>query len=233
MSERTQDQLQRDVEASREKLLNSISRVRGRLNASELTATLKQEAENAKDLILEKATATARSKVDEAVVAAKARVVANPAAALAIGAGIAWRLFQRPPVASVLIGVGLVSLLKTNPTAARGQFDFATAADRLGEQTGEFVKSVASDAGETLKSAGSKAAEWGKAAVDSAVIKAEELSSSDEINSDAVGKRSNELAPSIQPSAQDNLLLGIAGIAVAGAIGFASRRRPVAADEEA
>jgi hypothetical protein len=43
----------------------------------------------------------------------KARAAANPAALIAIGAGLAWRLMQRPPIASALIGVGLYSLWKT------------------------------------------------------------------------------------------------------------------------
>jgi hypothetical protein len=36
----------------------------------------------------------------------KARAAANPAAVIAIGAGLAWRLLQRSPIASALIGVG-------------------------------------------------------------------------------------------------------------------------------
>jgi hypothetical protein len=45
----------------------------------------------------------------------KARAAANPAAALAIGAGLAWRMVQQPPIASVLVGIGLLSLWRTDP----------------------------------------------------------------------------------------------------------------------
>ena len=45
-----------------------------------------------------------------------ARAAANPAAALAIGAGLAWRIAHRPPIASLLVGIGLVSLMRTSPS---------------------------------------------------------------------------------------------------------------------
>ena len=34
----------------------------------------------------------------------KDRAAANPVAALAIGAGLAWRLVHRPPIATLLVG---------------------------------------------------------------------------------------------------------------------------------
>ena len=45
----------------------------------------------------------------------KARAAANPSAALAIGAGIAWRFMKDPPIATALIGAGMLSLWRTTP----------------------------------------------------------------------------------------------------------------------
>jgi hypothetical protein len=38
---------------------------------------------------------------------------------------VAWRLFHRPPIATLLVGLGLVGLLRTSPTQA----DYANADD--------------------------------------------------------------------------------------------------------
>jgi hypothetical protein len=46
------------------------------------------------------------------------RASANPSAALAIGAGLAWRFAHRPPIATLLVGVGLAGLLRTNPSSS-------------------------------------------------------------------------------------------------------------------
>jgi hypothetical protein len=48
----------------------------------------------------------------------KARAAANPAAVAALAAGVAWRLFHRPPVATLLVGLGLFGLLRTSPSQA-------------------------------------------------------------------------------------------------------------------
>ena len=69
-----------------------------------------------KDALVDKAKSGVQSTIDTFVEDLKARAAANPAAALAIGAGIAWRLIQRPPIATALIGAGLYSLFRTTPT---------------------------------------------------------------------------------------------------------------------
>jgi hypothetical protein len=63
--------------------------------------------------VLEKAKERASDAVQRAVAKLKGRAAANPAAALAIGAGLAWRLAHRPPIASLLVGVGC--LWRTTP----------------------------------------------------------------------------------------------------------------------
>src|SRR6185437_14414318 len=59
---------------------------------------------------------------------------ANPSAALAIGAGLAWRLVKHPPLATALIGAGVLSLWRTTPARINDDDYLGTAQQRLGEQ---------------------------------------------------------------------------------------------------
>jgi hypothetical protein len=70
--------------------------------------------------------AHARETKDGVVAQVKARAAANPLAVAALAAGVAWRLFHRPPIATLLVGLGLVGLLRTSPSQAdhAGSEDF-------------------------------------------------------------------------------------------------------------
>ena len=86
-----------------------------------IASNLKQEAIDYKDALLDKAKAKAQSSIESLIEDVKARAAANPAAALAIGAGIAWRLIRHPPIATALVGAGLISLFRTPPAHPNGQ----------------------------------------------------------------------------------------------------------------
>ena len=137
MIEPNLNQLEREVEASRTKLASDLSTLRSPATAAEFTETLKQEAFDAKDALLDKAKAKAQSSIESLIEDVKARAAANPAAALAIGAGIAWRLIRHPPIATALVGAGLISLFRTPPARPNGQAPadyLAHAKTRLREQ---------------------------------------------------------------------------------------------------
>ena len=137
MIEPSLNQLEREVEASRTKLASDLSTLRSPATAAEFTETLKQEALDAKDALLDKAKASAQSSIESLIEDVKARAAANPAAALAIGAGIAWRLIRHPPIATALVGAGLISLFRTPPARPNGQAPadyLAHAKTRLREQ---------------------------------------------------------------------------------------------------
>src|SRR5262249_31626262 len=57
----------------------------------------------------------ARSMFQRVLDDLKARAAANPSAALAIGAGIGWRLVKHPPIATALLGAGILGLWRTTP----------------------------------------------------------------------------------------------------------------------
>jgi hypothetical protein len=82
--------------------------------------TQKFHARDAQPLV-EKAKEAAKDGAQRVLTQLTERVAANPAAALAIGAGLAWRLFHRPPIATLLVGMGLVGLLRTSPSQHSSQ----------------------------------------------------------------------------------------------------------------
>ena len=93
-------QREHEVERSRAKLTHDLAVLCSSKTLAAFTDGLKQEAFATRDDFWEKI---------------KARAASNPAAVAAIGAGLAWRLFQKPPITSALVGLGLFSLWKTQP----------------------------------------------------------------------------------------------------------------------
>jgi hypothetical protein len=91
---------ERDVEQSRARLTRDLAVLCSPETFASFTDDLKQEAFETKDALWDDV---------------KARAAANPAAVIAIGAGLAWRLVQRPPIATALIGLGVYSLWNTEP----------------------------------------------------------------------------------------------------------------------
>jgi hypothetical protein len=173
----------------------------------------------------------------------KSRATANPAAVAAIGAGLAWRIVQRPPIAAGLIGLGLYSLWKTDPKDP-GTSDTYRAKKFVKDQTNELV-ATASDMAETVKT---KAAD----AYDAAKEKAASLSDSfgqTVGEARATMKSGSETVAGVLDRAQENvrhrlhdaadaaaetirdddtrnnILLGVAGVAIAAALGIACQKR--------
>src|SRR3954468_15660418 len=147
-------ELERDVEQTRGRLARNLATLRSPATFSEFTDDLKQEALDTKDALLEKARDTAQSTAQSFLDDLKARAAANPAATLAIGAGIAWRLLRHPPIATALVGAGL---FRTDPWRRNGYIaeDYMShAKERLAEQASDFahvVKDQAVALGETAK----------------------------------------------------------------------------------
>ena len=106
--------LERDVELARDRLAHDLARLRSPETISEFKDTLWAEARETKDELIEKTKDAAQDGIQRIIADLKERAAANPAAVLAIGAGLAWRLIHRPPMASLLVGIGLVSLFRAN-----------------------------------------------------------------------------------------------------------------------
>lgn len=109
------DRLEREVADARRRVKADLQRLRAP-NVSlrnELTTSTRRSVDDYRDRFLTNL---------------KDRLAANPVATAAIAAGIAWRLVRRPPIATMLIGGGLVSLLRTAPVP--GAYDHAEARAR-------------------------------------------------------------------------------------------------------
>ena len=116
MSQPDLDELERDVEQARARFAYDLARLRSPHNLSAFKDDLWAEATQTKDELIEKTKEAAKDGAQRLFTDLKERAAANPAAALAIGAGLAWRIAHRPPIASLLVGIGLVSLLRTSPS---------------------------------------------------------------------------------------------------------------------
>ena len=107
--------LEHDLQETRDRLARDLDRLRSTETISGFKADLLAQASETKDQLVGKAKDSVSAGVRDLWCEIKARAAANPAAALALGAGLAWRLMQRPPIASALVGVGLLSLWRTDP----------------------------------------------------------------------------------------------------------------------
>ena len=143
-----------EVERSRAKLTQDLAVLCSPKTFAAFTDDLKQEAFDTRDAFWEKL---------------KARAASNPAAVIAIGAGLAWRLIQRPPIASALIGVGLFSLWKTTATTAYDatgkRLDYIQHSKESLKKQAEQVISAAADVAEKAQEAATAKGSdvWGSA----------------------------------------------------------------------
>lgn len=232
--------LEREVEIARARLTTNLSTLFSADTYEAFKGDLKDEA---------------RSALSRMVENVKARAAANPAAALAIGAGLTWRLVQRPPITAALIGAGIVSLLRTTPVASNGFFErdyYSEGKKRLKQQAGELADAVKDQAVEIAGDIKEQASELAATASDKvadavAAVKEKAASLSHRAtqtvddgwpSADAVSERVDEIAHSgnldahsaPNPDVRDNLLLGLAGVAVAAALSIAYQRGGQSAD---
>ncbi|HET7680813.1 MAG TPA: hypothetical protein VFK79_11860 [Xanthobacteraceae bacterium] len=258
MPAKTLRQFEGDVELARMKLTDSLATLRSPETISAFTDDLKKEALDTKDALVEQVKTAAQSKVTGLVEDLKAKAAANPAAALAIGAGLAWHFFRHPPIASALVGLGAFSLWRTNASYPPGSYrpDYLDAGkQRLKEQAGEALSKAKEMAiqGQDIVSA--------QTAILTSAAKDTVERWTDDVREAAkgIGSSLKSDAPSIAPfsedvadfthkasdlgreafestaaatrsvlhdaESRDKLLLGMAGLAVAAALGIACQKR--------
>jgi hypothetical protein len=232
------EHLEREVESARSRLANNLSTLTSADTYSAFREDLKDEARNALSRMVENV---------------KARAAANPAAALAIGAGLTWRLLQRPPITAALIGAGLISLLRTTPVASNG-FErdyYSEGKERLKQQAADIadtvkdhaielagqIKEQASEvAGATSDKVRNLSADVAAGVKEQAASLSRRASQTFEGGMDSAAAASERVGEITQrtvrdarstlrdPDVRDNLLLGLAGVAVAAALSIAYQR---------
>ena len=206
MSDPTLHQLEREVEASRAKLAGHLSVLRSPRTYSEFTSDLKSDALDAKDVLVDKAKSSVQSTIESFVDDLKARAAANPAAALAIGAGIAWRLIQRPPIATALVGAGLYSLFRTSASQdgpRTNEAYLSQAKERLAEQAGDFADGVKDRAVELGERVAEKTTEIAASVKDRAVTMGEKAAELAGAATERAQDLSEEVRSSLTQAAED------------------------------
>ena len=151
MSDTELQVLERDVEAARARFAGDLDRLRSPSVVSGFQDDLMADARSATDQVVAKAKDAVSDGVRHVVADLKERAAANPVAAVAIGAGLAWRLARHPPIASLLVGVGLWSLWRTGPFGQNGGF---------GPQSTEVAGAVRERATELAGIVRERAQEW-------------------------------------------------------------------------
>jgi hypothetical protein len=222
--------LENEVATARTKLAGDLAVLRSPHTYHEFTADLKAEAQSAVQRLVEDV---------------KARAASNPAAALAIGAGLGWRLIKHPPIAMALIGAGLLSLWRTSPAQIDEENYLSTAKQRLGEQVSSAVDTVTDYAAEQVVAAGENVSAYAEtaretiqgiasSAADRAVETFEQAREAATQIPDKAVKVAQRATSQVNRAVtdqgvRDQVLLGVAGLAVAAALGIAYHRR---ADDE-
>jgi hypothetical protein len=227
--------LEREVEVARERVAGDLARLRSPATLSEFKNELWSATRQSKDQIVEKATNHVQEAIQDVVVNIKGRAAANPAAAVAVGAGLAWRLLRHPPVASLLVGAGVYGLMKTQPArdldfsagvAAQATDVASSVKDHMqewGAQVGEAVRETAAQVADNAASLADRASH----AMGNASATAQ--GSVAQIASDAAsaGRRASAAISDAmpEPNGRDQVLLGAAALAIAAAFGIASQRQ--------
>jgi hypothetical protein len=137
------DRLEEDVAEARERVVADVARLRSPGAMADFKADIGHTFSD-----------TAQRTLD----GLKSRAAANPAAVLAIGAGLLWRFARHPPIASILVGVGLASLMRTNPASPPSPVvtrtsEFAHAAAEKASDLTEQAREFSAQARETAVAA--------------------------------------------------------------------------------
>jgi hypothetical protein len=126
--------LEAEVEAARAQLSDSLQNLTRPSISEAVKHDIRSYAETVKEQVVEKISTTrsqlvsnareaSRRQVHSLTDSLRERAAANPLALILIGAGIGWRLYHRPPIATLLVGAGAASLFMNSSRRAARHFD--------------------------------------------------------------------------------------------------------------
>ena len=242
--------LERDVEQARARFADDLARLRSPANLTRLKNDLWADVRETKDEVVDKAKDAAQDGAQRLVAELKARAAANPLATIAIGAGLAWRLVHRPPIATVLVGLGLIGLARTTPSqrashphmglldedplAQRRGGDLASHAEALADAAKETVQDWSAQAGDAIRQTAGEIAEKAASMADSASDALQGARQAARETAAEVADRAGAVAGRVSQTVRDAVpgrddrdtyLLAAAAVAVAAAVGIAYQRR--------
>jgi hypothetical protein len=214
MSDTELNALERDVEQARARFADDLARLRSPSTLARFKDDAWAEARATKDELVGQTKEAARDGAQRLFTELKERAAANPVAALAIGAGLAWRLVQRPPIATLLVGAGVVGLLRTTP--ARNAEPYMGLHDedpRLLHRYGAGEPGLAARAAELADVAKDKVQDWSADAGDAARATATQVAAT----TSAVAERASRALRDARDVARDTAAdVGDKAAAVAG-----------------
>jgi gas vesicle protein len=242
--------LERNVEQARAKFADDLARLRSPANLAQLKNDLWADVRETKDEVVDKAKDAAQNGAQRLVDELKARAAANPLATVAIGAGLAWRLVHRPPIATVLVGLGLIGLARTAPSPRASQpymglldedpmpqrrgGDLASHAEALSNAAKERLQDWSAQAGDAIRQTvgviaetAASATESGSDALEGARHAVRETAAEVADTTGAVAARVSQTVRDAIPDRddRDTVFLAAAAVAVAAAVGIAYQRR--------
>jgi hypothetical protein len=233
MSRAHLDQLEQAVEDARARLAHNIVELRSPASVADLKQGLADEATQKKDELIGLAKESAVRGAHQLLSQLKEKAEANPAAALAIGAGVAWRLARRPPIASMLVGIGLVSLWRTPERSPREKAMSRGFGPALATQAADLAGIASDKAQEWAQAAGGTMADIGGQLMEKTADVTGQASDAVTAGARQFGEKASAVAAQASAAihdadpgedVRDKMLLGLAALAVATAAGIAYRR---------
>lgn len=196
-------QLEREVGEARQRVAADVALLFDGETWSQSTDVLKAKALHYKDQAVDAVRGEAQSRGSELYELMRDKVANNPIAAGAIVAGLAWRLFRHPPIATALVAGGIYGLTRTD------RDDDSWSAPRLVEAAQHRLE----DAVDTVKS---KARDVTEDAFDAA----SEMKDTVERK---VRNGTGDLYPAEMAPSADSLLLAGAALALGAAVAISQK----------
>jgi len=144
------DRLEGEVRDARRRLKSDLEVLRAPETFSSFKEDVIGEARQSRDDIVANVKEAATDRAERLFADIKGRAAANPVAVGAIAAGVAWRILRKPPITTMLVGYGLISLWRTKlGQPAPGAETIYREAD-LAVEAKEQVEQWGSEAGDVI-----------------------------------------------------------------------------------
>ena len=108
------------------------------------------EARQSRDDIVAGVKEAATDRAESLIADIKERAAANPVAVGAIAAGVAWRILRKPPITTMLVGYGLISLWRMKPGQPAPGAETVYRAAHMAIDAKKQVEQWGSDAGDAI-----------------------------------------------------------------------------------
>lgn len=197
--------LEKEIEETRSRIKARLKTVASPEALSDLGNSIKTEAVQAKDEWVHRARAAGEDYAKSIALSLKEKAQDNPLAVASIAAGIGWKLWRDPPIASALIGLGAYGLM-TARTADRVSDEADD--DRISDGPDESHETLVESRQDTVFQ-------------DTLEGAARALSAGQK----RLGDVASDIGSMAPNGTRNQILLGVAGLAVAAALGVAINRK--------